>query len=121
MAERLRQVRDRLPASDGYFVMAAYRQRPRALATRFSMFEFAGRFSVLNDHATAAGVPSGIVNDDGSGPVFNEPGLATTREVQIGVNYYPRPNMRVMGNLVVPVDERTHPGPGVRIRWQLLF
>jgi hypothetical protein len=121
MAERLRQVRDNLPASDGYFAMAAYRLRPRAASPHFSMLEFAARFAVLNDRATAAGDPSDAVDDDGSDPVLTEPGIALTREFQAGVNYYVTPNARVMGDVVVPVDEREHPGPSVLMRLQILF
>lgn len=121
MAEHLRQVRDNLPASDGYFGMVAFRYRPGQVSPSFAMLEVAARFSVLNDRATAAGVPSGAANDDGSDPVLTEQGIVTTRVFQAGVNYYVNPNMRLMGNVVVPVDERKHPGPAALMRLQLLF
>lgn len=121
VVEGLRQVRDRLPASNGYVVMAAVRPRGATVPARLRQLEFAARFSVLNDHATAAGVPSGIVNDDGTDAPLVEPGIATTREFQAGANVYVNSNLRVMADLVVPVDERKHPGPAALMRLQLQF
>jgi hypothetical protein len=121
MAERLRQVRDNLPASHGYFLMTVYRPEPKGTTTQWSPLEVAGRFSVLHDHASAAGQPSGIPNDDGGPPAVSEPGLATTRELQLGVNYYVRSNMRAMFNVIVPADDRQASGPTFRARWQMLF
>jgi hypothetical protein len=121
MAERLTQTRDELPRSDGYFASAAYRFVPRNVRPHFAGLEIAGRWAVLNDHATAAGAPSGIINDDGGDVSTGAPGIATSRELQVGVNYYATPNIRVMGDVVVPLDERPHPGPSLLMRWQILF
>ena len=70
---------------------------------------------------TVAGVPSGVINDDGTDAPLVEPGIATTREFQAGANVYVNSNLRVMADLVVPVDERKHPGPAALMRLQLQF
>lgn len=122
LAERLRQRRDNLPVSTGYVAMAAYRYRPTTPRLRFTQMDVAARVWVLNDRATAAGVPSGAINDDGGGgePTLGS-GLATTRELQAGVTYYFSPGVRLMGNIFTPLDDRPDAGPRVLVRWQIQF
>lgn len=121
MAEGLRQRRDNLPVSDGFFVMTALRIRPAKATEHYQMTELAVRLSVLRDPATAAGNAAGVPNDDGSAPTTAGPGIITTRELQAGVNYYVNRGMRLMTNVVIPMDARQHPGPTLRSRLQLQF
>ena len=121
MAEGLRQRRDNLPVSDGFFVMTAMRVRPAVVTPNFQMVEFAVRLSVLRDPATAAGQSAGLPSDDGSAPILTEAGIVTTREFHAGVNYYVTSGMRIMTNVVVPIDARLHPGPSIRSRLQIQF
>jgi hypothetical protein len=120
LVEVLRQRRDNLPVSDGYVAMVAYRHRPQAPRRGLTQVEYAARVWVLNDRATAAGVPSTLVNDDG-GDVGTGEGLITTREFQGGVNVYLTTDVRLMGNVVVPFDDRPHGSPRVLMRWQIQF
>lgn len=121
MAEGLRQRRDNLPVSDGAFVMTAFRIRPAVVTPNFQMLELAMRFSVLRDRASAAGAAAEVPSDDGSTPILTEAGVVTTREFQAGVNYYVNRSMRIMTNVVVPIDARLHPGPSLRTRLQVQF
>ena len=47
--------------------------------------------------------------------------LAEVRQFQAGANYYVSPNMRIMADVVVPIDARKHPGPAALMRLQMQF
>jgi hypothetical protein len=121
LVEGLRQRRDDLPASDGYVAMAAYRYRPKTPRSHFAQIEFASRVWVLNDHASVAGLPAEVDTDDGGGGVSLDAGIATAREFQAGVSYSFTSNVRLMGNLIAPFDDRLSIGPRVLLRWQVQF
>lgn len=121
MGEGLRQRRDNLPVSNGFFVMAAMRIRPATVTPNFQMIEFAARLSVLHDPATAAGAAAGLPSDDGGAPSLTDMDVITTREFQAGVNVYLNGGTRIMTNVVIPIDARVHPGPSIRSRLQILF
>lgn len=101
--------------------MTALRIRPAVVTPNFQMLELVLRISVLHDPATAAGAASEQPSDDGGAPIFTEAGVLTTREFQTGVNYYVNRSIRIMTNVVVPVDARLHPGPSLRSRLQVQF
>jgi hypothetical protein len=101
--------------------MVARQFRAGAPSFESARIEFAARLWILNDRASVAGPPAEVLNDDGGGGSPVALGVATTRELQAGVNYYFTPNVRLMGNLVLPFDARTDVGPGALMRWQFQF
>lgn len=120
MAERLRQERDGLPVSDGYFASAVYRFRPATATPHFRMFELAARWSVLHDPASVVAA-SGNLNDEGGAASDGVAVVSTTRELQAGANYYVNHSMRVMADIVLPIDDRPHAGPTLLTRLQVSF
>jgi hypothetical protein len=99
-AEHLREsVEERADrVRDGFFLLGAYRIRPKTSRRFFHMVEFGGRYLSLDQS------------------------IARAREVQAGGNYYARPNLRVMMNAIVPVDDRDKADNSLfLLRTQVLF
>jgi hypothetical protein len=120
MVEGLRQERDGLPVSRGYFASAVYRFHPATVTPHFRMFEVVARWAVLHDPASVVAA-SGNPNDE-AGPSTEETAIVgTTRELQAGANYYVTRGMRVMADVVVPIDDRPHLGPALLTRLQVSF
>jgi phosphate-selective porin len=98
-AEHLRESqegrRDRL--RDGFWVLGAYRVRPRTKHRLFHMVELSGRYLSID------------LGD-------------RTKELQAGGNYYIRPRVRFMVNGVFPVaDHNDVASPTLLVRTQILF
>jgi hypothetical protein len=118
MVEGLRQNRDGEPAARGLVAMGAYRIRPEVATPHFRMLEVAIRCSILQVPLGSPSQPE-VIDEDGQ-VVPVHPLAGTTRDLQFGVNYYVNRNMRAMGDVVVPIDDRTD-GTEVIVRLQLLF
>jgi hypothetical protein len=120
VAEALREHDEWAAVRDGVLVSGVYRIRPRHLTPHFRMIELAARFFTLDDPPLAHGVPGNIDDEGGSGAVPDFVPV-TTREIQGGANYYANRNVRVLVNLLVPVDQRRTPGTIVVSRFQVAF
>ena len=108
--EALRERFEGQPDRDGYYVLAAYRIHPTTPTPHFRMLEFAARLASFRDPSAArdatpasSGVP------------------ATTDEIQFGGNYYVNRNVRLMANLIVPIDDRDAPRSTAIGRLQVIF
>ena len=101
----------------GYVTLAAYRFGPRARPEDPGPFELAARLAAvhrLGPAPIAAVTPELEIED-----VL--PWLSPLREAQVGVNYYFTPEIRLMGNVVTPLDERGAGNSTMLVRWQVLF
>jgi hypothetical protein len=120
VVEGLKQTFEGLPNGRGGLVTAIYRHQPETATPHFRMIEFAARYFVLYDPASALGAQSAPDEDGGdSGGSGALP--ATLRELQAGVNYYVNRNVRFMGNVIVPNDDRVTPSLTFLTRLQILF
>jgi hypothetical protein len=99
--EGIRQTIDENPSSRGVVVYGAWRIRPLTPTPHFQMLEFGARYYVLTDPAN--GPP--VVDEDGAAPDTSDL-PQTIREVAVGVNYNINGNVRLMGNVIAPVDDR---------------
>ena len=117
-AEALRENDMGLAVRDGYLVSGVYRIKARHVRPNFRMVEVTARFFSFNDPLSARGL-AGNVDDASATTAGFVP--VTTREFQGGGNYYANRNVRVMVNVVVPVDARTTPGTTLMSRLQVVF
>jgi hypothetical protein len=107
LVEGVRQELGQNPASEGVVVLGAYRIRPQTVTPHFRLLELAARLFVFDDPASARGAAPEVPDEDGGGtppPTTDQP--TTTRELQVGANYDVNRNVRIMGNVIVPVDDR---------------
>ena len=118
MVEGLRQAQAGLSAAKGVLATALYRYHPAVVTPHFKMLELVARYSVLNDPAANAGPD--VISDDGNGSATDS-SVSTTRELQVGGNYYVTGSMRIMGQVVVPMDAREHVGTTMLARLQVTF
>jgi hypothetical protein len=118
-AEALRENDRGLAVRDGYLVSGVYRIRARHFSPKVGMVELTARFFSFSDPLSARGLP-GSVDDAASNTAVSFVPV-TTREFQGGGNYYANLNVRVMVNVVVPVDDRTTPGTKLVSRLQVVF
>jgi hypothetical protein len=119
-AEALRENNESLALRDGFLVSAVYRYHPHRVTPHFRMIEFAARYFTFDDPLSARGLP-GTVDDDAAAQTAVSVVPVTTREFQAGGNYYANRNVRVIVNVIVPVDERTTPGTTLASRFQVVF
>jgi hypothetical protein len=118
-AEALRENDTGLAVREGYLVSGVYRIKARQVRPNFRMVELTARFFSFSDPLSARGVPANVDDDAAATPVSFVP--VTTREFQGGGNYYANRNVRVMVNILVPVDDRTTPGTTLVSRFQVVF
>jgi hypothetical protein len=88
----------------------------------FRMAEFAARLMLMHDPSAAREERAEVPDEDGGGlsrPASAVP--ATIRELQVGGNYYVNRNVRLMGNVIVPLDQRTTPSSTLVARLQFAF
>ena len=104
--------------ANGLLVNAVYRYHPATITPHFRMFEVVARYSVLHDPSLNEGPD--VINDDGSD---SQPDgtSSTRRELQVGGNYYITATTRLMGNAIVPLDDREHVGVTLIGRLQVTF
>jgi phosphate-selective porin len=118
-AEALRENDNGLAIRDGYLVSGVYRIKARRVRPNFRMVELTARYFSFNDPLSARGLPGHVDEDASAAKGGFVP--VTTREFQGGGNYYANRNVRVMVNVVVPVDDRTAPGTTLVSRFQMVF
>ncbi len=94
----------------GYYVLGAWRHRPRTPSPTFQALELAIRLATLDD-------PTGVR--------AAAPGRTAiprrVHELQGGANYYVNRNVRLSFNTLAPLDDRTSPGPTLLSRLQIAF
>jgi hypothetical protein len=115
--DTMRQVLAGSPTAEGLVVFGALRIRPEAPTPHFRMLEFGARFFVYTDPG-AGGPPP--VDEDGGAPPPSQALPDTIREFHAGVNYDVNRNVRLMGNVLVPFDERPA-GATLLTRLQVVF
>ena len=120
MVEGLRQQADGAADRHGVVAIGVYRIRPRVVTTHFRLLELAARYVVFTDPAAALATPAGPDEDGADSSVSGVP-PRTTREIQAGGNYYVNRNVRVMANIVMPLDARTTPDLTLLTRLQIVF
>jgi hypothetical protein len=116
--EGLRQTRTGGATKNGFVVIGVYRIRPGRVTPHFRMLEFAARYVMLHDPEAEDAAPD---EDGGGAAPAGGVVLATTRDVQAGVNYYVNRNVRLMANLIVPTDARRTPSGTLLTRLQIVF
>lgn len=117
--EGLRETNEGAALRDGVVVIGVFRIRPQTATPHFRMLELAARYVVFHDPGTGDAAP----DEDGGGGSTAAPGSvpATAKELQAGVNYYVNRNVRLMGDVIVPTDERATPSSTIVTRLQIVF
>jgi hypothetical protein len=103
-AETMRQVVGQNRPSTGYVAFGALRFRPATPKPHFRMLEFGARFWILNDPVST--VPPPPDEDGGPAPPPASTLPETTREFAAGINVDVTRNVRLMGDVIAPVDDR---------------
>jgi phosphate-selective porin len=111
VAEALREESDGTgPDRDGFYIIGVYRFLPAQATPHFRQADVVARYAVASDPSTARdATPTRSAIPD------------TTREFQLGANYYVNRNVRFQGQAVFPVDDRESPAATVIGRMQVLF
>lgn len=114
LAEGLHEQRDGRGDRTGYVALAAY-GFPSRVRPDLARVELAVRLSSLHDREPASPVGPGTGHVES---LLTAPAPTTARALQAGVNYYLTPRIRLMGNVVSPLERRPA-APTILVRWQI--